>query len=289
MAYTLEAQPLPLNISTTLLPEPVLTPWEEFLAWISDERNLAQYILIPGLCLLYGGCLLLYIIHRLRKMYKKNKRRRRAEEKEASLEKQPILDDEKSGSDSPYVSQIVREPVSLTYHSSEDRPERPLNDENLYPVADRQNLYPPKPTNAQRGPSPTKSMTTIKKTVIPATKPKTQIVVRCRCAGTMHSPGCPQFSLPAPITPTNTDSMRASASDVSIALREAMDKVSVYEHELKTNPSMKALLAKYRQLKTEKKKQTWDEHAKKGDWTKVPIAQLLERKRQMRRDNPMDD
>ena len=49
----------------------------------------------------------------------------------------------------------------------------------------RQNLYPPKPANAQRGPSPTKSMTTVKKTTMPAgaAKPKTQIVVRCRCAG----------------------------------------------------------------------------------------------------------
>ena len=34
--------------------------------------------------------------------------------------------------------------------------------------------------------------------------------------------------------------------------------------QLKTNPSMKALLAKYRQMKTEKKKKSWDEHAKKG-------------------------
>lgn len=53
----------------------------------------------------------------------------------------------------------------------------------------------------------------------------------------MHEPGCAQFSLPKPATPaTKTyggpSSMRASASDVSIALRDAMDKVSVYEHEV---------------------------------------------------------
>ena len=51
--------------------------------------------------------------------------------------------------------------------------------------------------------------------------------------GTMHSPGCPQFSLPAPVLPSNPDPLRASASDVSVALREAMDKVTVYEHEVK--------------------------------------------------------
>ena len=49
----------------------------------------------------------------------------------------------------------------------------------------------------------------------------------------MHSPGCPQFSLPAPVLPSNPDPLRASASDVSVALREAMDKVTVYEHEVK--------------------------------------------------------
>ena len=49
----------------------------------------------------------------------------------------------------------------------------------------------------------------------------------------MHNPGCPQFSLPAPVLPSNPDPLRASASDVSVALREAMDKVTVYEHEVK--------------------------------------------------------
>ena len=77
MAYTLEAQPDPLNITTTMLPDPDLTGWEKFVVWITDMQNVAKYILIPGLCVLYGGCLLLYIIHRLRILYKKNKRRRR--------------------------------------------------------------------------------------------------------------------------------------------------------------------------------------------------------------------
>ena len=40
--------------------------------------------------------------------------------------------------------------------------------------------------------------------------------------------------------------------------------ISTLPRQLKTNPSMKALLAKYRQMKTEKKKKSWDEHAKKG-------------------------
>lgn len=76
-----------------------------------------------------------------------------------------------------------------------------------------------------------------------------QIIIT-QLIGTMHSPGCPQFSLPAPITPTNTDSMRASASDVSIALREAMDKVSVYEHEVCIFVS--AVLSPHRSLRLSK-------------------------------------
>lgn len=77
MAYTLEAVPLPLNVSTTLLPEKELTAWEKVQLWFTDMDNVAQYILIPVFCVIFGGCVVLYIIHKLRMVYRKNKRKRK--------------------------------------------------------------------------------------------------------------------------------------------------------------------------------------------------------------------
>ncbi|KAF6026655.1 hypothetical protein EB796_015040 [Bugula neritina] len=266
MAYTLESSPPPMIKSTTEEVIVTLTAWEKAKAWLTDMDNIS-YMLIASLAGLYGACVIIYIIHKLRKMYRKAQRRHRKQMLAEKLDKQPMLGDDLSLSsvgDSPEVSR-------LTYHGGTT----PLDKQALYPATNKATMYPPRPKLATKG--PIKKMTTI------MAKPKTQIVMRCRCEGRMHTPGCPHFKVPDIKTPTTP--LTASSSDVSLTMRDAMEKVDLYAHEIKTNPSMRALLEKYRQLKQQRTQKTWSENAEKGNWQGVPIAQLLERKKEMKERN----
>lgn len=77
MAYTLESLPPNVNISTTAPPEVHLTSWERVKLWFSIEQNVAQYIIIPLFFIIFGGCIIIYVCHRLRKLYRKRKRTKR--------------------------------------------------------------------------------------------------------------------------------------------------------------------------------------------------------------------
>jgi len=46
----------------------------------------------------------------------------------------------------------------------------------------------------------------------------------------MHTPGCPHFKVPDIKTPTTP--LTASSSDVSLTMRDAMEKVDLYAHEV---------------------------------------------------------
>lgn len=76
MAYTLESSPPPMIKSTTEEVIVTLTAWEKAKAWLTDMDNIS-YMLIASLAGLYGACVIIYIIHKLRKMYRKAQRRHR--------------------------------------------------------------------------------------------------------------------------------------------------------------------------------------------------------------------
>ncbi|XP_067949861.1 uncharacterized protein [Watersipora subatra] len=268
MAYTLNNEPLPIIISTTPEVYVELTVWEEIKLFFSDIRNVSLCIIIPSVSIIYFSFILLFIIHKLRRYMRASRRKRRAARKaaEANDDRATIVDDD--GSSSPYVTRISG-PVFLTYHDDSSVPK----EEKLYPAKSETPLYPPKPQLSAKPPR----MSSV------SSKPRTQIVVRCRCVGSLHEPGCHKFSLPPVAKPH--DSLSASASDVSVGMRDAMTKVTSWEHQLKTNPKTQALLNKYREMRKNKAQRKWYENEEKGNWQEVPIANILERKRKMKEGN----